>query len=393
MVDDWRRSPQEIDPLSWFTGQMLPIVFGIASLVQGVPAIIVSWDRWSSAGLQVLAVVVFASASVVAAVAVRSPRGRLGHGHVALMLVLGSVGIAASAGGLVGGSVRPENWWAPLSFAIILGTLSPYCSLRDLLVYAVPSVIVVGSAAVIVYRNTDTYWPLGTVVIICLAAVITATAGGGVFSYTIVSRTRRLIAEYEQRERSADGQRGSAASTHPIATHGPSQQTAVAQSTVIAQVSARVVPFLRGLAESGVITDADRTLAGELARSLRTDLVRVTDSSWLDTLAQSSGFIVNDPQRLADRMNEAQRSTLRALVLAELDSPDVDSGSLLIELRAQADGSIAVALSLDVDLPEGRRLMFLAPYYLTLGTTVDDLSWDPEAGVRLRFQIPPEPRA
>jgi hypothetical protein len=31
---------------------------------------------------------------------------------------------------------------------------------------------------------------------------------------------------------------------------------------------------------------------------------------------------------------------------------------------------------MDVDLPEGRRIMHLAPYYLTLRTAVDDLTWD-----------------
>jgi hypothetical protein len=152
--------------------------------------------------------------------------------------------------------------------------------------------------------------------------------------------------------------------------------------------SADVVPFLRAIAESGTISDSDRALAGQLARELRADLVTTTNRSWLDSVAAESGLVVNDPTRLADRMNNAQRAALRGLLLAAMDTPVVDRDSLLIELRARPDGSTAVAISLDVDLPEGRRLMLLAPYYLTLGTTVDNLRWDDGRSTLLRFQIP-----
>jgi hypothetical protein len=75
-------------------------------------------------------------------------------------------------------------------------------------------------------------------------------------------------------------------------------------------------------------------------------------------------------------MNPSQRTALRSLLRAVLDTPGADSSSLLIELRGRADGATAVGVSMDVDLPEGRRIMHLAPYYLTLRTAVDDLSWD-----------------
>ena len=114
-----------------------------------------------------------------------------------------------------------------------------------------------------------------------------------------------------------------------------------------------------------------------------------TSQSWLDIVARESGMIVSDPARLADLMNESQRTALRALLVAAIESTTVDRRTLLIELRAQPDGSTAVALSIDVDLPEGRRLVLLAPYYLTLKTTVEDLSWDDGRSLLMRFKIPP----
>jgi hypothetical protein len=143
------------------------------------------------------------------------------------------------------------------------------------------------------------------------------------------------------------------------------------------------------VATAGEITPENRALAAQLARRLRTELVTATGRSWLDVVAHETGIIVSDPARLADSMNESQRAALRGLLVAAMDSTGVDRRSLLIELRAQPDGSTAVALSIDMDLPEGRRLVLLAPYYLTLKTTVDDLSWDDGRRLLMQFKIPP----
>ena len=90
-------------------------------------------------------------------------------------------------------------------------------------------------------------------------------------------------------------------------------------------------------------------------------------------------------------MNTAQRTALRALLQAILDIPATDSGSLMIELRRAPDGATAVGVSLDMALPEGTRVLHLAPYYLTLRTTVRDLAVDRDT-LRLTFRIEPEER-
>jgi hypothetical protein len=151
-------------------------------------------------------------------------------------------------------------------------------------------------------------------------------------------------------------------------------------------LGARVAPFLEGLADTGVVTDADRALAGQLARRLRSDLVEQASRSWLDSAAENGRVFIVDPDQRAERMNQAQRSALRGLLLAALRNPATDAGSLFIELRGQEDGSTAVAMSLDMNLPEGRRSMLLAPYYLALQTTVSDMSYDP-ARELLRFEV------
>ena len=86
-------------------------------------------------------------------------------------------------------------------------------------------------------------------------------------------------------------------------------------------------------------------------------------------------------------MNQAQRTALRAMLRAILDTPGTDSGSLMVDLRDGADGTIAVGVSLDMALPEGRRIMHLAPYYLTLKTAVSDLTIKTRDLLSLSFRI------
>ena len=132
----------------------------------------------------------------------------------------------------------------------------------------------------------------------------------------------------------------------------------------LARYTARAVPFLRGIAERGTVEPADRALAGEIARYLRDDLVSRSDLAWLGLSADDRRVVVIDPERRADTMRSAQRTAIRDMVRAVLDDPATDATTMLIELRPQDDGSTAVAITLDTELPEGRRVRHLAPVLL-----------------------------
>ena len=162
------------------------------------------------------------------------------------------------------------------------------------------------------------------------------------------------------------------------------------QRDSVARMSARVAPFVQQVAEAGVITPENRALAAQLARRLRRELVNATSRSWLDVVAHETGMIVSDPARLADSMNESQRAALRGLLVAATGQHRRRPSHAAH--RAACAGRTARRpwrCSIDVDLPEGRRLLLLAPYYLTLKTTVEDLSWDDGSSLMLQFRIPP----
>jgi hypothetical protein len=270
--------------------------------------------------------------------------------------------------------VPVAQWWPGIALGATFVSISPYCTPRKQLICSLPLIAFTGIVGWIVFSSQTDFWPPAAIIIIAVGPVTIGAAGGVVFSYTVVARTLALLDT-------------SAGVEEFYATSEPLDPDA--QRDSIARVSARVAPFLERVASAGTITPENRALAAQIARRLRTELVTATSRSWLDVVAHESGMIVSDPGRLADSMNESQRTALRALLVAAMESTMVDQRTLLIELRAQPDGSTAVALSIDIDLPEGRRLVLLAPYYLTLKTTVEDLSWDDGRSLLMRFKIPP----
>jgi len=374
MTSPWRRSPQEVDPLSWFAGPGLPVVLSIAAVLQGIVIAILYWNMWSNVALQFAAMPFFLVAGWLTAVWVQPNRPQFDPTKAYLVLSVAALGLVVSAIGTIGSDMPVQQWWPGIALGATLASLAPYSSARQLIFYAIPVVVAVAIVGWLVFAPITHIWtPLG-VVTISSGPVVVASVASVVFSYTVVSRSTAFLDTS-----AADEEVYSAVET----------RTEVEETGSIARMSARLAPFIESVAAAGVITPTDRALAAQIARSLRAELVTASNRSWLDVVASETGMVVSDPGRLADRMNESQRAALRGLLVAAVEDSVVDQYTLLIELRAQPDGSTAVALSIDVDLPEGRRFVLIAPYYLTLKTTVDDLSWDNGRSLMLKFRIPP----
>ncbi len=369
-----RLSAQDADPLSWFTGQLVPLVFAGLSLLYGGTFALVTWNASRDPVLQLVGVALCTGACVLVHALTRPMRRRLGWGRAAGALSIGIVGFVLSAIGYADTVLSIELWWAPFGLALVLASLGPYLPPRAIIVLGTAVTLVAVPIAYLLIRDEATTWgPIATVLIIAspLVSGIAATSG---FSLAVVARTLPLIERRTQAMLSLDAPQG--------------ERNEELERERLAQLIARAAPFLEGVATSGEVTPADRTLAGQLARRLRDDLVTQSDVSWLDSVAQDR-LVVVDPDRQAGRMRSSQRTALRALIRAILATPGTDAGSLLVELRAHPDGTTAVGVSLDFELPEGRRIMHLAPYYLALRGSVDDLEWSDDRFLRVTFNLPP----
>lgn len=378
----WRVSPQRIDPLSWFTRPLVPLAFASIILGYSTFSITTTWSQLAFPMLDLLAVLLLVLACLMVQSSIGPFSRAFGVAQSIPPLVLGTAALCLSTWANLESTLQPQFWWAPVGVGCLIAALGPYSSVRRVIVYGGGLSVLTGVLTFIAFAGPAPTWPGISLAVIGISSPLTGTLATATFCYVMVSRTQSLLSW--------------AGTVIPPSQVGATQAANRVERTTVARLGIRVAPFLEGIAESGVVTDADRALAGQLARRLRSDIVERVNRSWLDLVAVNGRIVVVDPERRADQMNGAQRTALRGLLLAALRIPTTDAGSLFIELRGQPDGSTAVALSLDLELPEGRRDVMLAPYYLALQTTVTDVSWNPARDL-LRFEVPgqskPDPRS
>ena len=368
-------SAQQVDPLSWFTGPLVPLAFGALTAIYGGVITGFGWSQTAMPWLQVLALLLCVGADVLIHVVTRPLRQPIGAGLASVALALSALGMVLSAVGYAGSDFSIELWWASAAFAFTIASLGPYLPVGQLLLVGGGFTVDAALFSLAILEPVGGHWgTVGTGIIAAYPPAV-ALAATVVFSYVVVSTmlpmlespSRIMVAGQEVRDEAAD----------------------LVERVTLARLTARAAPFLEEIADAGTIAPEDRALAGQLARRLRDELVTQSNLSWLDSIADESRLVVVDPDQLARRMNNAQRTALRALLRAILDLPATDSRSLMVELRKGAEGATAVGVSMDMALPEGTRVMHLAPYYLTLKTAVKDLAVDRDR-LKLSFTIAPD---
>ena len=368
-------SPRQIDPLSWITGSLVPLIFAAITAAYGARAIALDAGR-TDVPLQLSAAILFITAQLILFAVSRGLQRTIGLRAAVVAVGVGVIAMLVSALGYSGRSFPVAQWWAPMSLALVFGALGPYLpASRILVVCGIATALVVPPSVALVAGSASEWGPVSLVVIVAVAPL----AGGllaAVLSLHVVRRMRALL---EARSRTV------------IVPGRPLDDAAErAERIRLAALTARAVPFLESVVAAGAISDADRALAGQLARRLRDDLVTQSSASWLDRWEGESRLVVVDPDGRADALRPSQRTALRALIRTLLAEPNLHAQSLLIELRAVDDGATAVGITMDVDHPEGRRMMFLAPAMLTLETAADGVDLIAGEALRLTFRFPRE---
>ncbi|MEX1077762.1 MAG: hypothetical protein WED09_01465 [Homoserinimonas sp.] len=369
------RSPHSVEPLSWFIGPFLPVTFAIAMAIAGVGFIACTQRDLDNPGHQFVALVCF----VLACLAIHRPaKPRLKPflvRHAVLPLLLAWLGVAVSGVSASPSEGDISRWWTPLGVALVLAALAPFNSAVRLVCFGLLSTVVCSVVAIVAFDVPAAGgWPQLTAIVTAAVIPLQATVATAVFSGFVVDRVLRWSA-LPIPGALADGRSLDFAQWN-------------SQSGDLKLLSDRVLPFLDRVTNEGFVSMRDRTIAAELATEVRDALLKTVDRSWLDSLALDRGLRVVDPDNRAIRLTLDQRGAVRSLIVAALDSEALVPDTLSIELRDSSDGDVAVALTMRIDLPEGKRIMLLAPYYLTLRAVVDDLVWDGQEQLSMRFRIP-----
>lgn len=377
MNSAWRYSPREVDLLSWFTGPLVPVVFGGIAIVLGLTVTLA--ENQGARGLMFGGVAIAVMAVAFSSVVFLAPRRRakLEVSITFVPIVIGWMALLLSVPSEWDGSMPLELHWSPVALALLLASLAPYLSaVRILIVGTLSTLVSMGLTALgLSVEPLSGYWPFLVQLFLGSGLIMVATTAAAVFSYQVVARTMRWAA-------SASGEAISSGGLGEAARRRILRQE-------LASVSDRVLPLLERVTESGVVTDSDREEARALSESLRAELVERSNLSWLESLTRQMSLTVIDHERRAEQMNLGQRSALLGLLTTVTKELFDATTRVVIELRGEVDGATAVAISADRALPEGRKLTLLAPHYVSLVAEVDDLEWSTSEKLHMSFRVLP----
>lgn len=365
-------SPQKADPLTWIMVVNMPIIAMILAAVGSLGVIEVTMGQGVLPWAMILRTCLVVTACALIAHNARPQRPDFTVKQGFLPFALAVVSVVVSAYAHLDSNVPIELWSGPFGIGLVILALTPYTSALMLLAYGIVGGAVSGIVGLLAFEQAGP----GIVAHVLAGAAIPLHTGviGATFCALAVAGVMRWRAlPYD------DAENGTAADfTQHVREFGTPLS-----------VSDDVVSLLRRVADDGRVTTKERRRATELATGIRADLVGVLNRSWLDTIAQQNSLTVVDEGRFAEKMTTTQRAALHALIMAVLGSPMLTEESLRIELRQQEDGTIAVGLGMNISMPEGQRVMMLAPYVVSLRSTVDNLEWAGGEELRMRFHLPP----
>lgn len=380
-----RLSPWSADPLSWFAVPHLAFACMGYALVQALVVLSIPGQIGAQPVRQWVALGLMQMVFLAIGVATRPRRGPVPEGLAWLFLCVALLALAASGGGYHGSAFRVELWWAPVSVSLILISLAPYSTAAQLARLGFVALVVASALVVPLVQFHGARWPLLTTILIAVNQIVVSMTGSIVF----IGVVTRLIARWSERPLRGETTLG----IDPDGTRGECSESLEDElvDQVDAATAARLevpVAFLREVLARGRIEHADQQRALELAELLRAELISAADQTWLQRLVRGHPVEVDDPERLAERLTLPQRTALRAMLDALLAHPDSGFVSGRVELKAADRGAVAVGLRILNTLPEGRRVTFLAPYYMTLHSTVRDIRWRNGAVLEVEFEAP-----
>lgn len=369
-VQQWRRAPWETDPLHWFTVPYLPLVAAALVLVNGLVVIGPAGQSAPRPLVQLLALALATLGIVAVHIMTRPHRRGLSRATLVLLSIAPSAALVLSAVGYLGPTFEIELWWAPLAAGLFLMSLSPYVSITTMAVLGFAQSAVAAVTTVILVVPEDARWPPFTLIASAMMPIFVGALGG----IAIISSLTRGLERWSERPFVPVSDEGAMAITEAVDTL-TTERIRVGRELVQRVVAA------------GFVAESDASEAAELADKLRRELTDDIDRTWLQRALVARAVTVIDPQRLADRLDLAQRTALRALLDALIIDDALAPGSARVELRETDCGTVAVALRILSSLPEGQRESFLSPYYVGLASTVQNLRWRTGPVTAVSFEV------
>lgn len=271
------------------------------------------------AGFAAVALLGVACAAATAyAEPLRSPFRQREHFFVVLVLL---AAVLVEALSQFGSDTLIGDNWGPLCLSIVLVAISPYRPPSEIVFTGVVSSVFIGFVTLLEVHAFVTDAPMIAFVLVAVTPVLCMSIAAAVFSHKIITSIER----WQSRARRRSG------SLEKEFRDGIARSVQQDRVTIL---SRDVLPFFSDLLKREYLGDDDRDRAREIADSIRRVMVEEVDRSWLENIVglsvtptvcgaaehSATSSVVDDPDRVAAAMAADQRTALRALVVALLDS-------------------------------------------------------------------------
>jgi hypothetical protein len=278
-------------------------------------------------------------------------------------------------------SIRDD--WGAICLGVLLVALGSYRPAKEIVVGTSVSALLLGFLTLLEAPQLSTTAPPIVFVIVAIVPLLSLGYASAVFSREIVESIARW-------------QRRAAEASVGLVKELRDGVTRSVQQDRVTILNRDVLPFFTELLATGRISNQDRARARQIADSIRRVMVEEVDRSWLENVIELAGgagpgrsgaakVVVDDEDRLAASMATDQRTALRALLVALIETSNFDRSDLRISLTAsgrQCLGRLVANLSLSDFLLRSN----FAPYFAVIRSVFTDMSIDFDAPtLTLRF--------
>lgn len=337
----------QLDPLGGMTARLITVTCVAIALVVAVLMSVTHWEQVAYPAVQVLALIVLAGACTLMIVSTDPYRAPLSRGRMAVVWSILAAATALDAFSQWGANTSVRDDWGPIAFAVVVLMSGSYRSAREILRMTLGATCVLLLLSILEIAPVFAAHPARFLVspLVFAAPVLATGIAAAAFSRTLVVHllTWRTGAASAQRDVIDDLRSGLVPSV---------------RNERLELLNAEVVPFLRRIVELGELLPEDSDRARELAGGLRAVMAPEQGSNWLESVVDD----VLDPEQLAERMGNEQRSSLKALLAALRDSGLTAEGEVAVRIRSQE--SVAYLQLTTPVTDHGALRTMLAPYFV-----------------------------
>lgn len=360
---------QELDPLGGLTARLFAIGAAVVALVVAVTLSLSTLDQLSNPVLEVAALAAIGASGAYYVRAVspfRAPFPRSAHLIVCLLALLAVVLNSLAQWG-TNEIVRDD--WGPISLAVLTLTFGSW---RPAWEIAVCTLVTATFVAVLAFVQADTFAadvPAFVFAILPATPILATGVAASVFSRSLVGSLLDWRAALVGHAASEFAQFDSPLGESSLGDSSPGEPQPPARASHLVHLEEQVYPFLERVAQSTELSAVDGERARVLARELRTLLVLEGEHSWLSRIVRQTG----DPQRLAERMSEAQRGFVRAIVTHVRNNAAFDAERMRLNLGG-SENEAECTIEVPCDAGHNPRVQ-LAPYIAVGRSVFGTVSW------------------